>query len=154
MGSIAEAAKDFVKTSEGGPRTKEEQLKVTSSQPQTDDDRLRRSPDHFFFQVIDLSNPYGFLSEENDIPRGLRRMFTPPYPITKEDRRRLYSAQLAETRSEMDPHAILVLLDVPFFDEFDHGKAVLGLQSRRKKERLPLHFLKSLRPFFPFFVKD
>lgn len=113
-------------------------------------ERLRRSPNGFFFQVVDYNNPSSYYSQGNEIPPEVIGMFTAPYPPNIDDRRRLYSQQLAEQRDYSDD-AFFLYLDVPFFGEFDHLKAVKGLMSRRKRERLTPHLFKSSRPYFPFF---
>ncbi|KAK3856398.1 hypothetical protein Pcinc_037285 [Petrolisthes cinctipes] len=90
-------------------------------------------------------------NQENEIPRKTRGQFIPPDPPTKEGRHRKYFA-FGVIGIPPPPHAhALVHEEPPFFDTFDHGKAVLKLQERRKKMRLNTHLLKSLRPYFPFF---
>ncbi|XP_066956947.1 uncharacterized protein [Macrobrachium rosenbergii] len=126
---------------------------VADLQQTTDDDRLRRSPDHFFFQMMDFDNAFRSTDQDRDIPFKTRSQFIPPEPRSAEERRKKYDQELATNKIETGAHAILALMDEPFFDEFDHAKAILSLESRRKKEKLPPHFLKSLRPYFPFFSK-
>ncbi|KAK4294882.1 hypothetical protein Pmani_032529 [Petrolisthes manimaculis] len=89
-------------------------------------------------------------NQENEIPTQTRSQFTPPNPPTKEGRRRKYFS-FGVIGIPPPPHAHALVHEEPFFDTFDHGKAVLKLQERRKKMRLNTHLLKSLRPYFPFF---
>ncbi|XP_068214689.1 uncharacterized protein [Palaemon carinicauda] len=148
--ALPEVGKAVVSATE---RKDEGRVATAAENQKAEDDRLRRSPDHFFFQILDLDNGFRSLGREQDIPFETMDKFTPPELRSVEERRRKYARELADNKIETGAHAIFVLLDEPYFDEFDHAKAVLSLESRRKKERLPPHFLKSLRPFFPFFSK-
>ncbi|XP_064111540.1 uncharacterized protein LOC135219034, partial [Macrobrachium nipponense] len=160
--AVVQAAERIDQEERGGGEEEEKQQKdpitpeatIVEPQQATDDDyRLRRSPDHFFFQIMDFDHAFRSSDQERDIPFKTRSQFTPPEPRSAQERRKKYALELASNKIETGAHAIFALLDEPFFDEFDHAKAMLSLESRRKKERLPLHFLKSLRPFFPFYSK-
>ncbi|KAK8746943.1 hypothetical protein OTU49_016906, partial [Cherax quadricarinatus] len=89
--------------------------------------------------------------QQNEIPSETLRRFKPPRPASKEERTRSY---FSDYRVQTPPHAHLLVYKEPFFDTVNHGKIILGLQERRKQYNLPLHKLKSLRPYFPFFTLD
>ncbi|CAL4064341.1 unnamed protein product [Meganyctiphanes norvegica] len=104
------------------------------------------------FQVIDLGNPWSYISEKQPIPDNTLEKFTPPEPTTKELRELKY---WKDSRIEVPPPHILTIIKVkPYFDFFDHAKAMLALQHRRKLADLPLHRLKSSRPNFPFYDEN
>ncbi|XP_037781537.1 uncharacterized protein LOC119577927 isoform X1 [Penaeus monodon] len=124
-------------------------VKVKEIKP--DDERPRRSPQQWGFQVIDLGNPFGFLAKDNEIPFQTRDKFTPPEHTSKEVRERMYAFVL---QRDVPPHVHIILEDEPYFGTFDHAKAILRLQHYRKTNDLTPHMLKSLRPFFPFYSSN
>ncbi|ROT84951.1 hypothetical protein C7M84_021758 [Penaeus vannamei] len=129
--------------------SKADPTKVKEIEPE--DERLRRSPQQWAFQVIDLANPFGFRAQENEIPFATRNKFTPPEHPSKEARERMYAFLL---QHDVPPHVHIVLEDEPYFGTFDHAKAILQLQHYRKRNDLTPHMLKSLRPFFPFYSSN
>ncbi|XP_042240109.1 uncharacterized protein LOC121878152 isoform X2 [Homarus americanus] len=135
----------------GRPADKTKTTEVTSTNP--NDERFPRSPPQFSssIQVTGSSNRFSFFDNQNEIPNETRDQFTPPDPPSKNDREQKYFSNFI---IEMPPHAHIVVHDEPFFDSLDHGKIILALEQRRKRYHLPLHKLKSLRPYFPFFVLD
>ncbi|XP_076034980.1 uncharacterized protein LOC143021418 [Oratosquilla oratoria] len=88
---------------------------------------------------------------EAEIPVNALQVFTAPDPPTQELRRQMYQG---EGLPHDNPRISFIVMEMPFFDTLDHGSIVLRYEAKRNREALPRHILKSIRPFFPFYVQD
>ncbi|XP_045113771.1 cell wall integrity and stress response component 1-like isoform X2 [Portunus trituberculatus] len=110
---------------------------------------------HSIFRVFNV--PSGYNTDENsyemnDIPSGTLSLFIPPEIPTKEARQLQYFANMPEV--PVPAHVHRVLHEAPFFDTIDHAKPILALQQRRKYAGIAPLALKSIRPYFPFFMYE
>ncbi|XP_018012483.1 uncharacterized protein LOC108669616 [Hyalella azteca] len=86
-----------------------------------------------------------------DVPESMRNKFNRPAETSTAARRAKYGL---DREFSTPPHAYRIAEEIPFFDTLDHKTVMLTLQNFRADNGIPLAHLQSIRPFFPFFVKN
>lgn len=92
-----------------------------------------------------------FTTNVKDVPNETRNKFNKPQEKSTQERREKYNLN---REFSTPPHAYRVAEEIPFFDTLDHKTVILTLASFRADNTIPTHKFKSIRPFFPFFIKD
>ncbi|KAF2361950.1 hypothetical protein FHG87_007289 [Trinorchestia longiramus] len=86
-----------------------------------------------------------------DVPESMKDKFHEPQEKSTAERRAKYDLN---REFSTPPHAYRIVEEIPFFDTLDHKTVILTLENFRAENTIALHKLKSIRPFFPFFIKD